>query len=87
MVPIRNAVISSKYFIGQDSSLRNKFGDGLKENSHSFNSGSSFDSFGSLGLDEALVILNPFEFTVAPEMQQAPLDEIVEESSLIEKTP
>ena len=88
MVPIRNAVISSKYFIGQDSSLRNKFGDGLKENSHSFNSGSSFDSFGSLGLDEALVILNPFEFTVAPEMQQQSTpDEIVEESSLIEKTP
>ena len=71
MVPIKNAVINSKLLVGSDLSMRDKYGLNLnkEENSHSFGSGSSFESFGSIGLDDALVILNPFEFTVSPELE------------------
>ena len=64
--------------------MRDKYGLNLKENSFSFNSGGSFESFGSIGLDEALVILNPFEFTVCPDLDI--YEDIIEESSLIEKS-
>jgi len=37
-------------------------------------------------LDEAFIILNPFEFTVSPELEQKPGEEIQEESSLIQKS-
>lgn len=37
-------------------------------------------------MDEAFIILNPFEFTVSPELEQKPAEEIQEESSLIQKS-
>jgi len=43
-------------------SLREKYN--LKANSGSFNSTGSFESFGSMECDEALIIMNPSDYTI-----------------------
>ena len=62
------------------------------ENVRSFNSSNSFESFGSMGSDEAVVILNPCDYTVYQldhDLDNAEINnEIVEEnteSNLIKK--
>ena len=67
MVPIKNAIVNNKFVLGHDASLWRSFG-----LSSSFGSADSIDSFGSLGADEGILIMNPGEYTIYPEDIEKP---------------
>jgi hypothetical protein len=62
MVPINNVQVDNHLILGKDEDLRKQYD--LNLNSNSFGSSNSFDSFGSMGTDEAIMILNPCDYTI-----------------------
>lgn len=63
---IKTTVIDNKVIFGRDQTLRNKFLSAPNNvNTSSFGSTDSFESFGSMENDEALLILNPCDYTVS----------------------
>jgi hypothetical protein len=67
MVPIKSALVNNKLILGCDVNLWQKFG-----NKSSFTSVESFESFGSMGVEEGILIMNPGEYTVQPEEVETP---------------
>lgn len=62
MVPIKSALVNNKFILGCDVNLWQTFG-----NKSSFTSVESFESFGSMGVEEGILIMNPGDYTVQPE--------------------
>ena len=82
MAPIRTAIVNNNLILGTDKDLRAKFFKNLgwKQSQSSFGSTESFESFGSMGEDEAVIILNPCDYTVY-ETDRENHEEIDEEDS------
>jgi hypothetical protein len=59
MVPIKSATINNKFILGSDMVLYQKYA-----LTSSFASVESFDSFGSMGAEEGIIIMNPSDYTV-----------------------
>jgi hypothetical protein len=68
MVPIKSALVNNKLILGCDVNLWQNFG-----NKSSFTSVESFDSFGSMGVEEGILVMNPGDYTVQPEEVKTPM--------------
>ena len=65
LAQVKTTIISNQFIFGRDQNLRAKYDLTGSKNASSFGSTDSFESFGSMGNEDALVILNPCDYTVS----------------------
>jgi len=81
LAPVKTTVINNNLVFGRDKCLRSKYDLSAKNNTNinSFGSTESFESFGSMEADEAILILNPCDYTVSDiEVDKDDFDKIIE---------